>query len=479
MEGIDVGGTEGLETLDPEIRIPTEEDFVLPPPLESLLDKAKMAYKFLLKQGDIDRLIAKINKKVLRDTNLCVDLRDLKAAFLTSPHFRDIYLYLLQNKMPLGKEAAKRLDLNARNYLLLDGLLFKILDDGEVNLDTVLCIPTSKVHILLNAYHSSLLGGHTGIAKCYHTISQRFYCPNLAENLRAYITGCHVCQLFKKGKDFKRPYQKKINLNVPAMTKISMDIKQMLVNEGYSHILVLLCEVTNYMVALPLMSTRTPHILDAFQKGYLAYFGPPTHIVCDQDPAFTSSLMEAFVTQLNIKVILVSPTNHQSLQAEHGIKSLSGLLVKHLSTVWSWHSVLPYSMLCYNGYSSPNLNGYSPYELVFGHKMTLSHELEIKVGTVVIGTFKDYYEKLKKNLQYMGERLQKFRSQRLDLLNKDREYQAFEVGQIVYMFQARGSVIETGSRKIRCDYIGLLVIFKAVGPNQFLLMSLDGLIIPI
>ena len=65
--------------------------------------------------------------------------------------------------------------------------------------------------------------------------------------------------------------------------------------------------------------------------------------------------------------------------------------------------------------------------------MTLFHELEIKVDTVVSGTFKDYYEKLKKNLQYMGERLQKFISQRLDLLNKDREYQAFEVGQIVYI----------------------------------------------
>ena len=187
--------------------------------------------------------------------------------------------------------------------------------------------------------------------------------------------------------------------------------------------------------------------------------------------------MEAFVTQLNIKVILVSPTNYQSLQAEHGIKSLSSLLVKHLSTVWSWHSVFPDSMLCYNGYSSPNLNGYSPYELVFGHKMTLSHELEIKVDTVVSGTFKDYYEKLKKNLQYMGERLQKFRSQKLDMLNKDRQYQTFEVGQIVYD-QARGSVVETGSRKIKCNYIGPLIIFKAVGPNRFLLMSLDGLIYP-
>ena len=256
IKGIDL--EEGLETLDPEIRIPTEEDFVLPPPLESLLDKAKMAYKFLPKQGDIDRLIAKINKKVLRDTNLCVDLRDLKAAYLTSPHFRDIYLHLLQNRMPLGKGAAGRLD---QNYLISDGLLFKTLDDGERKLDTVLCIPTAKVHILLNAYHSRMIGGHTGITKCYHTISQRFYCPNLAENLRAYITGCHVCQLFKKGKEFKRPYQKRINLNVPAMTKISMDIKQMPVNKGYSHILVLLCEVTNYMVALPLMSTRTPHIV--------------------------------------------------------------------------------------------------------------------------------------------------------------------------------------------------------------------------
>ena len=103
-----------------------------------------MAYKFLPKQGDIDRLIAKINKKVLRDTNLCVDLRDLTAAYLTSPHFRDIYLYLLQNRLPLGKGAAKRLDQNARNYLILDGLLFKILENGEGNLDTVLCIPTSK-----------------------------------------------------------------------------------------------------------------------------------------------------------------------------------------------------------------------------------------------------------------------------------------------------------------------------------------------
>ena len=475
-EGIDVGDSE--EILDPQIRIPDQSDFELPPPLQDMVDPSKITHKFLPKQGEIDRLINQISKKVLRDTKLSMNLRDLRAAYLQSPHFRDIYLNLTQNKGPLGKGAAKRLEQNARNYLILDGLLFKIIELEDGRLDRVLCIPTSKVHILLDTYHSSLIGGHSGITKCYQTISQRFYCPKLAENLRAYITGCHICQMFKKGKNFQRPYQKRMNINIPAMTKISMDIKQMPVNRGYSHILVLLCEVSNYMVALPLSSTRTQNILEAFQRGYLAYFGPPTHIICDQDPAFTSSLIEALVTQLNIKVILVSPTNHKSLQAEHGIKSLSGLLVKHLSQVWSWHSCLPYSMLCYNGYSTPNLNGYSPYELVFGHKMTLSQELELKVDTVVSGTFTDYYEKLKKNLKYMEERLQKFRSQRLDMLNRNRQCHAFEIGEIVYMYQARGSMVQTGSRKIACFFVGPLVIYKAVGPNQFLLMSLDGQIYP-
>ena len=58
-------------------------------------------------------------------------------------------------------------------------------------------------------------------------------------------------------------------------------------------------------------------------------------------------------------------------------------------------------MLCYNSYSTPNLDNMSPYELVFGHKATISHELEIRPDVVVSRTFTEYYEWLKKNLKYM------------------------------------------------------------------------------
>ena len=165
IKGIDVVDSE--EVLAPQIQIPDQSNFELPPLLHEAVDPSKVTHKFLPKQGEIDRLINQINKKVLRDTKLSMNLRDLKAAYLTSPHFRDMYLNLIQNKVPLGKGAAKRLEQNARNYMILDGLLFKIIELDDGRLDTVLCIPTSKVHILLDTYHSSLIGGHSGITKCY------------------------------------------------------------------------------------------------------------------------------------------------------------------------------------------------------------------------------------------------------------------------------------------------------------------------
>ena len=63
--------------------------------------------------------------------------------------------------------------------------------------------------------------------------------------------------------------------------------------------------------------------------------------------------------------------------------------------------LLPYAMICYNSYSTANLDNMSLYELVFGHRATISQELEIRPNVVVSRTFTDYYERLKRNLKYM------------------------------------------------------------------------------
>ena len=46
------------------------------------------------------------------------------------------------------------------------------------------------------------------------------------------------------------------------------------------------------------------------------------------------------------------------------------------------------------------------------------------------------------------------------------------------MYQAKGTIVHIGSRKIACYYARPLVIYKTIGQNQFLLMSLDGVVYP-
>ena len=129
----------------------------MPPSLENVGDVTKVTHKFLPKQGRVERLIKQINRKVLRDTKLPGLLKDIKAAYLTSPHFKDIHLNLLQNRAPLYKSAVKHLENNARQYMIVNGLLFKLVDSGRNKPDTALCIPISRVHVLLDFYHTSIM----------------------------------------------------------------------------------------------------------------------------------------------------------------------------------------------------------------------------------------------------------------------------------------------------------------------------------
>ena len=82
-----------------------------------------------------------------------------------------------------------------------------------------------------------------------------------------------------------------------------------------------------------------------------------------------SSLMTYLLNEFNIKIKTVAPYNHQSLQAEHSIKSLSTILTKHLTNLGQmWPKYLPLATFAYNIFNTSNLGNYSLYELIFGRK---------------------------------------------------------------------------------------------------------------
>ena len=130
----------------------------------------------------------------------------------------------------------------------------------------------------------------------------------------------------------------------------------------------------------------------------------------DQDSAFMSSLMTYLFHKFDIKIKTVAPYNHQSLQAEHGIKSLSHILTKHLTSLGQvWIKYLSLATFAYNTFSAPKLGNYSPYELTFGRKPKLLLNVESNPDIEMSRNFKECYELFNKRIKYLQDILFNFK----------------------------------------------------------------------
>ena len=126
-----------------------------------------------------------IQRKVLKGTHLPVEIKKIQARYLNISHFKYIYLYLSQNKLPTSKAAIRNVETLAERYILVDSLLFKITQGKEA---AVLAVPETCADKIITLYLSSLFAGHQGVIKTYLTISNKFFIPNLTHYLWSYLS---------------------------------------------------------------------------------------------------------------------------------------------------------------------------------------------------------------------------------------------------------------------------------------------------
>ena len=115
-----------------------------PQELKDLIDTTKVIQKFLPKQTDTDKILEIIKRKVLKGMHLPLMIKEIQAGYLSSPCFKDLYLFLSQNKLPSKRSAVKKVETLAESFVLLDSLIFKLVmtPDKEA---AVLAIPETCV----------------------------------------------------------------------------------------------------------------------------------------------------------------------------------------------------------------------------------------------------------------------------------------------------------------------------------------------
>ena len=203
--------TESIETY----RAP--EDFLYNKPLPILKDSKELDIfrRHIPKQKEIDEFLSVLKAKVTKDFKLPLLAQSVINAYPRSPAFKNIYQYITTNTLPPNRRLQRSIISNADNYIVANGLLFKLQQvprNKQLHHKCLLVIPETFEHIVFQMYHDSLLEAHYGPLNTYYTIKDKYYIHNLLDKVNKYVTSCEECQKQKTKKNKSRYFIQEYHL---------------------------------------------------------------------------------------------------------------------------------------------------------------------------------------------------------------------------------------------------------------------------
>ena len=396
--------------------------------------------KHIPKQLELDRFIDALKEKVIHDYNIPINIKALRAEYKRSPYFRDIVRYIKTGYCSYVGKAQRIFKMLCEDYLLMDGILFKIryVKEYKGRPTLVLCVPEKYIPTILYQYHTPLLAGHPSVITMYQMVRKKYYFPTMISLIRQFVASCYECQSMKEKEPTPKVYYPRIPLDTRLMARVSMDIKEMPKSKlGYTCILVCVCEYTNWVKAIPLVDQKSGTIADAIFFRIVCEYGTPKAIICDEGPAFTSDLMKMYFHAMNVKPYYISPMNHGSNRAERYIRTLNNILCRNLTGVGDkWPLFVLPSCWAMNTQVS-QVTGYSPYEMVYHVEPPDLFNFDYKPGKTGINVTTEQYLEIMKKRKEVVEQLiidrktYEKNTQWIREMRKYPDHETFAVGDLV------------------------------------------------
>lgn len=337
---------------------------------------------------------------------------------------------------------------------------------------------------LLENFHQSGFGGHSGTKATYQRIKRVFCWPHLKQMVQKFVAECPVCQLVKVEHVHPAGLLKPLDIPDIPWSCISMDFIEALPNSnGKEVILVVIDRLTKYAHFIALSHPYTvEQIVAVFMDNIVRLHGFPKEIISDRDRIFTSTLYQqifkAFKVTLKFSTAYHPQTDGQTERVNQCLESYLRSMVFQEPKQWSkWLAMAEW---WYNTSYHSSLK-MTPFEALYQYSAPMIAEPDrsaslCPAAQLTVTERDDRLKQLKANLQSAQNRMKLY----ADKLRTERH---FKVGDMVYLkiqpyrqnaFGLRGSL------KLRSKYYGPFMVLEKVGDLAYKLhLPDDAMIHPV
>ena len=238
-----------------------------------------------------------------------------------------------------------------------------------------LCLPDTRVPVVLEVAHDAPFAGHMAFKTTSHRIKLSFWFPKMNERIRSYCSSCTICQLRAPNRVANRvPITPIPRGDELPFTHLVMDCIGPIIPEGdptaskpeYNYALVIVDRYSRWPMAYPLRTMTAKAVCDALLQVFMT-FSIPKIVSSDCGTNFTSKLTTEFLKRLGCCPRFNTPGHPEaSGLVERCNQSLKTMIYKLAqSDPRGWHKLLPFVLWSLRERPSDTTH-ISPYTLVYG-----------------------------------------------------------------------------------------------------------------
>lgn len=167
---------------------------------------------------------------------------------------------------------------------------------------------------LLQAFHSSPIGGHSGVPVTYRRMKQLFAWRGMKKSVQLFVSSCFTCQRAKPDRTRLPGLLQPLPVPNSAWQVVSLDFVEGLPQSGAANcVLVVVDSLTKYGHFIPL---RHPFSAAVVAKAFLNHVyklhGMPSVLVSDRDRIFTGALWQELFKLAGVELRMSSSYHPQS-----------------------------------------------------------------------------------------------------------------------------------------------------------------------